>query len=166
MSDVKPIAPVRIGQTDILYAQGMRAGSWLFFTGHEASDFENGIAAEVAGQPGLPRGGAPRYLREGKFLFERFAKLIKSEGGDLRHIVRVDQYYPRAECVNPYQRARKTLLKDYVPPSTSVLMEELLTEGASMVLNRGELIANAEPAKVARDPAVVKAYLGEEMNLA
>jgi enamine deaminase RidA (YjgF/YER057c/UK114 family) len=132
MSDVKPIAPVRIGQTDILYAQGMRAGSWLFFTGHEASDFENGIAAEVAGQPGLPRGGAPRYLREGKFIFERFAKLIKSEGGDLRHIVRVDQYYPRAECVNPYQRARKTLLKDYVPPSTSVLMEELLTEGASM----------------------------------
>ena len=132
MSDVKAIAPVRIGQTDILYAQGMRAGSWLFFTGHEASDFENGIAAEVAGQPGLPRGGAPRYLREGKFIFERFAKLIKSEGGDLRHIVRVDQYYPRAECVNPYQRARKTLLKDYVPPSTSVLMEELLTEGASM----------------------------------
>ena len=49
MSDVKPIAPVRIGQTDILYAQGMRAGSWLFFTGHEATDFENGIAAEVAG---------------------------------------------------------------------------------------------------------------------
>ena len=27
MSDVKPIAPVRIGQTDIVYAQGMRAGS-------------------------------------------------------------------------------------------------------------------------------------------
>jgi hypothetical protein len=30
MSDVKPIAPVRIGQTDIFYAQGVRAGSWLF----------------------------------------------------------------------------------------------------------------------------------------
>jgi branched-chain amino acid transport system ATP-binding protein len=35
-----------------------------------------------------------------------------------------------------------------------------------MVLNRGELIANGEPAEVARDPAVVKAYLGEDMNLA
>jgi enamine deaminase RidA (YjgF/YER057c/UK114 family) len=132
VSDVKPIAPVRIGQTDILYAQGVRAGSWLFFTGHEAIDFENGIAAEVMGKPGLPRGGAPRYLREGKFIFDRFAKLITAEGGDLRHIVRVDQYYPRAECVNPYQRARKALLKDHVPPSTSVLMEELLTDGASM----------------------------------
>ena len=130
MSDVKPIAPVRIG--DIVYAQGMRAGSWLFFTGHEATDFENGIAAPVVGKPGLPLGGAPRYRREGDFLFERFAKFIAAEGGDLRHIVRVDQYYPRAECVNPYQRARKTLLKDYVPPSTSVLMEELLVDGANM----------------------------------
>jgi enamine deaminase RidA (YjgF/YER057c/UK114 family) len=132
MSDVKPIAPVRIGQTDILYAQGMRAGSWLFFTGHEATDFEHGIAAPVVGRPGQPLGGQPRYLREGRFIFDRFAKLIAAEGGDLRHIVRVDQYYPRAECVNPYQRARKTLLKDYVPPSTSVLMEELLTVGANM----------------------------------
>jgi enamine deaminase RidA (YjgF/YER057c/UK114 family) len=132
MSDVKPIAPVRIGQTDIIYAQGVRAGPWLFFTGHEATDFETGIAAPVAGIPGLPLEGAPRYLREGKFIFDRFAKLITAEGGDLRHIVRVDQYYPRAECVNPYQRARKTLLKEYVPPSTSVLMEELLVEGANM----------------------------------
>ena len=54
MSDVKPIAPVRIGQTDILYAQGIRAGSWLFFTGHEAADFEHGIAALVTGKPGQP----------------------------------------------------------------------------------------------------------------
>ena len=131
MSDVKPIAPVRIGHTDIHYATGVRAGSWLFFTGHEASDFEHGIAAEVAGKPGLPL-AQPRYLREGKFIFDRFAKLIAAEGGNLRHIVRVDQYYPRAECVNPYQRARKTLLGDYVPPSTSVLMEELLTVGANM----------------------------------
>src|SRR5262249_14582858 len=132
MSDVKPIAPVHIGQTDILYAQGVRAGSWLFFTGHEASDFEHGIAAPVAGKPGLPLGGIARFRREGDFIFERFSDLIAAEGGDLRHIVRVDQYYPRAECVNPYQRARKALLKDYVPPSTSVLMEELLTVGANM----------------------------------
>jgi enamine deaminase RidA (YjgF/YER057c/UK114 family) len=132
MAEVTPIAPVRIGQTEIEFAQGMRAGPWLFFTGHEATDFVHGIAAPVAGTPGLPLGGPPRYRREGDFLYARFAKLIAAEGGDLRHIVRVDQYYPRAECVNPYQRARKAVLGDYVPPSTSVLMEELLVQGANM----------------------------------
>lgn len=132
MAATKPIAPVRIGNSEITYAQGIRAGSWLFFTGHEATDFENGVDVSVAGVPGLPLGGKPRYLREGRFLFDRFAKFIAAEGGDLKHIVRVDQYYPRAECVNPYQRARKTVLKEFVPPSTSVLMDELLVEGASM----------------------------------
>ena len=132
MSDVKHIAPVRLGQTDIVFAQGVRAGSWLFFTGHEATDFENGIAASVAGKPGLPLGGVARYRREGDFLYDRLSKLIAAEGGDLQHIVRVDQYYPRAECVNPYQRARKALLGNYVPPSTSVLMDELLVQGANM----------------------------------
>jgi enamine deaminase RidA (YjgF/YER057c/UK114 family) len=132
MPDVTHIAPVNIGQTGIVFAQGVRAGSWLFFTGHEATDFEHGIAAPVAGKPGLPRGGVPRYRREGDFLYQRFAKLIAAEGGNLRHIVRVDQYYPSAECVNPYQRARKALLGDYVPPSTSVLMEELLVQDAGM----------------------------------
>jgi len=37
--------------------------------------------------------------------------------------------------VNPYQRARKALLGDYVPPSTSVLMEELLVKGANINLS-------------------------------
>jgi len=135
MSDVTPIAPVRIGGTDIVFAQGVRAGSWLFFTGHEATDFSHGIAPTVAGKPGLPLDGTARYRREGDFLYARLAKLIAAEGGDLRHIVRVDQYYPRAECVNPYQRARKALLGDYVPPSTSVLMEELLVKGANVNLS-------------------------------
>lgn len=132
MSNIKPISPVRIGATDIVYAQGVRAGAWLFFTGHEATDFASTIASSVAGVPGHPLGGRPRYLREGSYILERLAKLIAAEGGDLRHIVRVDQYYPRGECVNPYQRARKALLGEFVPPSTSVLMEELLIDGAAM----------------------------------
>jgi len=135
MADAKPIAPIRIGGTDIHYAQGMRAGPWLFFTGHEASDFERGIAAPVAGKSGLPLDGQARYRREADYVLARLAKLIAAEGGDLRHIVRVDQYYPSALAVNPYQRARKALLKDYVPPSTSVLMEELLVVGANVDLS-------------------------------
>src|SRR5215210_1402765 len=132
MAEVKPIAPERIGSTDLHFAQGVRAGQWLFFTGHTASDFARGIASEVAGKPGLPLGGAPRYRREGDYIFSRFKQLIAAEGGDLHHVVRLDQYYPTHLAVNPYQRARKSILGDYVPPSTSVLMEELSLVGASM----------------------------------
>jgi len=120
VAEVKCIAPTRIGGTDIEYAQGMRAGSWLFFTGHMAVDFEHGLAAQVAGKPGHPLGSPPRYRREGDFIIERLAKLTAAQGSDLRHIVRVDQYYPNAQVVNAYQRARKAALKDFVPPSTSV----------------------------------------------
>ena len=74
MADVKRIAPTRIGGTDIQYAQGMRAGSWLFFTGHMASDFEYGLAAMVAGKPGLPLGSPPRYRREGDFIIDAFCQ--------------------------------------------------------------------------------------------
>jgi hypothetical protein len=67
MSDVKPIAPTRIADGDIVYAQGIRAGNWLFFTGHEATDYAGGIAAVVAGKLGLPLGGGTPVSPRGRF---------------------------------------------------------------------------------------------------
>jgi enamine deaminase RidA (YjgF/YER057c/UK114 family) len=153
MSDVKHIAPVRIGGTDIIYAQGVRAGNWLFFTGHMATDFEHGLASSVVGKPGLPL-AQPRHRREGDYIIDRFAKLIAAEGGDLRHIVRVDQYYPSAAVVNGYQRARKAVLKDYVPPSTSVLMHELLVNGANMDVSMLAVLPGENRMPVAAPPSV------------
>src|ERR1700690_3497294 len=47
-----------------------------------------------------------------------------------------------------------------------VLYAIMKTATRMVVINRGSVIAQGAPAEVARDPAVVKAYLGEEMQLA
>lgn len=47
-----------------------------------------------------------------------------------------------------------------------VLYAIMNTANRIIVLNRGEIIAEGAPSIVARDPAVVKAYLGEEFILA
>jgi len=47
-----------------------------------------------------------------------------------------------------------------------VLYAIMNTATRMLVVNRGELIAEGPPAAIARDPAVIKAYLGEEMQLA
>ena len=103
MAGIKQIAPTRIGGTDIQYAQGVRAGPWLFFTGHLASDFEHGLTSTVAGNPGHPLGGAPRFRREGDFIIARLARLIAEEGGDPQEDVAEvdrlveDHHHARAE---------------------------------------------------------------------
>ena len=47
-----------------------------------------------------------------------------------------------------------------------VLYAIMKTAKRILVLHRGELIADGAPEQIARDGAVIKAYLGEEMNLA
>jgi branched-chain amino acid transport system ATP-binding protein len=47
-----------------------------------------------------------------------------------------------------------------------VLYAIMKTATRMIVINRGKQIAEGRPAMIARDPAVVKAYLGEEMILA
>lgn len=132
------------------------------FPGHMATDFERGLAAPVAGKPGLPQGTPPRYRREGDFILARLAELIAEQGGDLRHIVRVDQFYPDYRVVNAYQRSRKALLHDFVPPSTSVLVNEVLVGGATMDVSMIAVLpaAGEEPRPARPDGVPVPAHSG------
>jgi enamine deaminase RidA (YjgF/YER057c/UK114 family) len=109
--------------TSVSYAYAVKAGPWIFLTGHEAFDFERGIPAEVAGPPGFPLFGQPRSRREGDFILQRMRRILREFGADLGNSVRLDQYYPGAAAVDPYHLARHAEFGDYIPPSTSVVME-------------------------------------------
>src|SRR5262249_414411 len=46
-SAAQPLLPVELGAGKIRFAQGMKAGRWVFATGLMAQDFVNGIAGDV-----------------------------------------------------------------------------------------------------------------------
>src|SRR5215470_9545317 len=121
MPEVKSV-PNLLG-TPVSYAYAVKAGPWIFLTGHEAFDFENGIPEGVAGPSGFPLFGRPRSRREGDFILQRMRRILREFGSDLANSVRLDQYYPTPDAVDPYHLARHAEFGDYIPPSTSVVME-------------------------------------------
>jgi enamine deaminase RidA (YjgF/YER057c/UK114 family) len=113
-------------------AAGVRAGPWLFLTGHHAADRKHGTYAAVTGNPAMPLHGQHRYRREGDAVLGRFGELLEQHGSGFDYGARLDQYYPTWRAVDPYHRARKAVFRSFIPPSTSVLMEELLVPACSI----------------------------------
>src|SRR6266850_858017 len=125
MANIEIRSVENLAGTGVPYAYAVKAGPWLFLTGHEAFDFATGHAPEVEGHAGFPDFGAPRLKREAEYILKRMRATLAELGSDFRHSVRVDQYYPVFEAVRAYQLARHGEFGDYIPPSTSVLMERL-----------------------------------------
>ena len=100
--DVKSVD--RLLGTPVPYAYAIKAGPWIFLTGHEAYDWETGTSDEVTGPPGFPLHGRHRSRREGDFILRRMRRVLGEFGSDLSHAVRLDQYYPVPRAVASYQR--------------------------------------------------------------
>lgn len=113
----------RLLGTGVVYAYAVKAGPWIFLTGHEAFDLTAGVGESVAGPSGFPLYGQPRWRREGDFILQRMQRILQEFGSDLARGVRLDQFYPTPDAVDPYHLARRAAFGDYIPPSTSVIME-------------------------------------------
>ncbi len=130
-SAVEPILPVTLGRGGVRYAQGMRAGRWVFATGQMGQDFVNGMAPEVLA-PALPHAGAPKREKEAAVVFDRFQAVVEAAGSSLANIVRTDQYYTTVEAVPPYQAVRRERFGRLIPPSTSIAMHGFSLPGADI----------------------------------
>jgi hypothetical protein len=66
---VTPLLPVTIQPASIRYAPGVRAGRWVFATGHKGTaEFAGGMAPEVV-DAAAPRFGAPKHKKEARRIF-------------------------------------------------------------------------------------------------
>ena len=121
--DVRSIE--NLAGTPVPYAYAVKAGPWVFLTGHEAFDWASGRADEaVSGPAGYPLfGHHHKSRREADFVFARIRRVLEEFGTDFAHSIRLDQYYPNPRAVAAYHLARHDAFDDYIPPSTSVVME-------------------------------------------
>jgi enamine deaminase RidA (YjgF/YER057c/UK114 family) len=158
MPDIEVKAVNLLGMP-VSYAYAVKAGAWIFLTGHEAFDFEAGVPQAVSGPPGYPLYGRQRSRREGDFILQRMRRILEEFGADLSRAVRLDQYYPNPEAVAAYHLARHAEFADYIPPSTSVVMERcfaaestISTSLIAVVPGAGREIRKIHPPGVASAP--------------
>src|SRR6266478_6348802 len=109
------------------FAYAVKAGPWIFLNGHEAFDFERGLAGEVEGPSGHRLSGRPPLRREADYILQRMRSTLKEFGCDLANAVRVDQYYTSGQAVHAYHLARFAEFGGYIPPSTSIIMARCFT---------------------------------------
>jgi enamine deaminase RidA (YjgF/YER057c/UK114 family) len=117
---VTPLLPVTLQPGNIRYAPGVRAGRWVFATGHKATEFVDAAA---------PRHGLPKHKKEAQRIFANLDKVLQAGGAERNHVVRIDQYYTTARAVDPYHEVRREFFAGHVPPSTSNLHQRFLLAG-------------------------------------
>lgn len=126
---IMPLLPVTIEPGKLRYAPGVRAGRWVFATGHKGTaDFSGGMAPEVI-DAAAPRHGVPKHKKEARRVFANLDRLLQAGGAERRHVVRIDQYYSTARAVDPYHEVRREFFAGHVPPSTSNLHQRFLLPG-------------------------------------
>jgi enamine deaminase RidA (YjgF/YER057c/UK114 family) len=126
-----PILPVtQVG--GVRYAPGMRAGRWLFATGHKGTaDFKGAMAPEILDKA-APLHGLPKNKKEALRVFESFRRILEAGSSDPDHVVRVDQYYRHGQVVPAYHEVRRPFFGGHVPPSTSNLHQGFLAKEQDM----------------------------------
>src|SRR5215475_8953644 len=128
---VEPLLPVELGRGRIRFAQGVKAGRWVFATGLMAQDFISGIAPDVLSER-APHSGLPKREKEAARIFANLDAVLRAAGTDRTNLVRTDQYYTTVKAVPPYQQVRRDFLSGRIPPSTSIAQQGLLLPGADM----------------------------------
>ena len=98
--NAEPLLPVELGAGKVKFAQGIKAGRWVFATGVMAQDFKNGIAPDVLAED-APHAGLPKREKEALRIWENIDAVLRAAGTDRNNLVRTDQYYATVKAGRP-----------------------------------------------------------------
>ena len=138
----EPLLPVELSPGKVRFAQGMKAGRWVFATGLMAQDFIHGIAPDVLAER-APHAGLPKREKEAARIFANLEGVLRAAGTDRTNLVRTDQYYTTVKAVPAYQHVRREFLRGRIPPSTSITQQGLLLPAADMNVQAMAVIPQA-----------------------
>ena len=128
---VEPLLPVELGPARVRYAQGVKAGDWVFATGHLARDVIAGLDPAVD-DARAPHYDKPRHEREADRIYRNIEAVLRAGGAGFADVARLDQYFLDPRALDPYHTVRRTRFGPVVPPSTSVIVQGLALPGAAM----------------------------------
>src|SRR4051812_24130004 len=83
MSDknAEALLPVELGPAKVKFAQGIKAGRWVFATGLMAQDLKSGLAPDVLSER-APHAGLPKREKEARRIFENLDAVLRAAGTD------------------------------------------------------------------------------------
>src|SRR5258705_11686047 len=91
-SVVKPLLPVTIEQGGIRYAPGVKAGRWIFATGHKGNvEFAGAMSPDVT-REALPSWDSSKHRRESDQIFANLGRALKAPASRFANIVRSSPY--------------------------------------------------------------------------
>jgi enamine deaminase RidA (YjgF/YER057c/UK114 family) len=141
-SQVESLFPVTL-PGGVRYAPGVRAGRWVFATGHKGTaEFTGRMAPEVV-DDSAPRHGAPKHKKEARRIFANLDAVLAAGGAERSHALRIDQYYASARAVDPYHEVRREFFAGSIPPSTSNLHQRFLLPGQDIEVQLIAAVADA-----------------------
>src|SRR5687767_4104153 len=75
--NAEPLLPVELGAGKVKFAQGMKAGRWVFATGLMAQDFVHGIAPDVLADR-IPHADRPKREKETLRIYENLDAVLRA----------------------------------------------------------------------------------------
>jgi enamine deaminase RidA (YjgF/YER057c/UK114 family) len=110
----------------------VKAGPWVFASGHTGGPVGGGLAPEVRGHPDLPLAGETKGIREARTILRGIDAAFRAAGTDINQGVWLNQFVTAREHVDPYHEVRREFIKPPRPASTTVGQPGFLAPDATI----------------------------------